>query len=326
MISGEDQALIRMMLRIRMVEEEIARRYPEQEMRCPTHLSIGQEAVASALSLVARTSDFAVSTHRGHAHYLGKGGSLRRMIAEIYGRETGCSRGKGGSMHLIDTDVCFMGTSAIVGNSIPIGVGLGLSSKFARTGQVSFVFFGEGATEEGVFFESINFAALHQLPVVFICENNLYSVYSPLHVRQPQTRDLVGIVSAMGIPSTLVDGNEYRATFESLHSATESVRQGEGPQFLEFLTYRRLEHCGPNSDDDLGYRPRSEVETWFSRDPLLLAKSKFSLDPTFVQWMAEVEQHLTSEIDDAFEFARMSPFPSSEEAFMGEYAAGNNGK
>lgn len=320
MIDQVDKALIRMMIRIRSVEEEIARRYVEQEMRCPTHLSIGQEAVPAALSLVSQPSDFAVSTHRGHAHYLGKGGSLRAMISEIYGRETGCSRGKGGSMHLIDTAVGFMGTSAIVGNSIPIGVGLGLSSKYMRSGQVSFVFFGEGATEEGVFYESVNFAALHQLPVVFVCENNMYSVYSPLHVRQPQSRDLVAIVSAMGIPSALVDGNDYRLVFESLQSATESVRMGGGPRFLEYSTYRHLEHCGPNSDDDLGYRSKDEVDAWFSRDPLLMVKERFSVEPTFASWLVEVEEQLTAEIGDAFDFAKSSPFPPRDDAFLGEYA------
>lgn len=314
------------MIRIRRVEEEIARRYVEQEMRCPTHLSIGQEAVPAALSLVSQPSDFAVSTHRGHAHYLGKGGSLRAMISEIYGRETGCSRGKGGSMHLIDTAVGFMGTSAIVGNSIPIGVGLGLSSKYMRSGQVSFVFFGEGATEEGVFYESVNFAALHHLPVIFVCENNMYSVYSPLHVRQPQSRDLVAIVSAMGIPSALVDGNDYRLVFESLQSATESVRTGGGPRFLEYSTYRHLEHCGPNSDDDLGYRSKDEVDAWFLRDPLLMVKERFSLEPTFASWIVEVHEQLTDEIGDAFDFAKSSPFPPKDEAFLGEYALGNNGK
>ncbi len=325
-IDQDDKALIRMMIRIRMVEEEIARRYVEQEMRCPTHLSIGQEAVPAALSLVAQSSDYAVSTHRGHAHYLGKGGSLRAMISEIYGRETGCSRGKGGSMHLIDTAVGFMGTSAIVGNSIPIGVGLGLSSKYKRTTQVSFVFFGEGATEEGVFYESVNFAALHQLPVIFVCENNLYSVYSPLHVRQPVNRDLVGVVSAMGIPSVRVDGNDYRLVFESLQSATESVRRGEGPRFMEYTTYRHLEHCGPNPDDVLGYRPKGEVDSWFSRDPLLRVNERFSVEPTFASWMVEVEKQLTDEIADAFDFAKSSPFPPRDEAFLGEYALGNNGK
>jgi pyruvate dehydrogenase E1 component alpha subunit len=309
-----------MMVRIRMVEEEIARRYSEQEMRCPTHLSIGQEAVPAALSLVALPSDFAVSTHRGHAHFLGKGGSLRAMISEIYGRETGCSRGKGGSMHLIDTAVGFMGTSAIVGNSIPIGVGLGLSSKYRRTSQVSFVFFGEGATEEGVFYESINFAALHELPVVFVCENNLYSVYSPLDVRQPRNRDLVGIVSAMGIPSVSLDGNDYRLVYESLQSAVESVRRGEGPRFMEYSTYRHLEHCGPNSDDDLAYRPISELSTWFARDPLVRVKERFSVEPTFAEWLVEIEQELIDEIEDAFYFAKSSPFPSKDEAFLGEYA------
>ena len=156
------------MYRIRSVEEEISKRYYEGKMRCPTHLSIGQEAVPAAFSKIALKSDFAVSSHRGHAHYLAKGGDLKSMIAEIYGKETGCSKGKGGSMHLIDLSVNFMGTSAIVGNSIPMGVGLGLSAKVKKTKQVSFIFFGDGAIEEGVFYESINFATLKKLPVVLL--------------------------------------------------------------------------------------------------------------------------------------------------------------
>ena len=178
------------MYRIRSVEEEISKRYSEGKMRCPTHLSIGQEAVPSAFSQIAKKNDFAVSSHRGHAHYLAKGGNLKSMLAEIYGKKTGCSGGKGGSMHLIDLAVNFMGTSAIVGNSIPVGVGLGMSAKIKNTKQVSFIFFGDGAIEEGIFYESINFAIVKKLPVVFICENNLYSVYSPFSVRQPKGRSI----------------------------------------------------------------------------------------------------------------------------------------
>ena len=172
--------------RIRSVETHIAENYSKGEMRCPTHLSIGQEAVSAALSQIMRKKDFAVSSHRAHAHYMAKGGSLKKMIAEIYGKVTGCSKGKGGSMHLIDIKSNFMGSTAIVGNTIPVGVGLALSSKIKKEDKFSFIFFGEGAVEEGVFYESINFAAIKKLPVIFICENNFYSVYSPLNVRQPK--------------------------------------------------------------------------------------------------------------------------------------------
>ena len=179
-------AIYALMKKIRMTEERIAEEYPKGEIRCPTHLSIGQEAPAAMVSLATRKSDFAVSTHRSHAHYIGKGGNLERMICELYGKENGCSKGKGGSMHLIDTEVGFMGSSAIVGNSIPIGTGISLSLKLNGSNAITIVYLGEAATEEGVFYESINFAALEKLKVLFVCENNKYSVYSPLSVRQPE--------------------------------------------------------------------------------------------------------------------------------------------
>ena len=206
------------MLRIRCVEEKIAERYPEGKMRCPTHLSIGQEAVPVAVSCVLNKKDFAVSTHRGHAHYLAKGGSLKKMIDEIHGKESGCSKGKGGSMHLIDKDVSFMGTSAIVGNSIPLGVGLGLSAKLKSTNQISCIYLGDGAIEQGVFYESINFAILKKLRVLFICENNLYSVYSPLSVRQPKNRKISHMVNGMGINSLECDGNDVISCRKTLKS------------------------------------------------------------------------------------------------------------
>ena len=172
--------LLKTIMRIRAIEEKIASKYSENKMRCPTHLSIGQEAGPAAISECLSNNDFAVSTHRGHAHYLAKGGDLKSMISEIYGKVTGCSRGKGGSMHLIDKKVGFMGTSAIVGNSIPIGVGLALSCQLKKEKNISVIYLGDGAIEEGVFYESLNFAILRNLRVLFVCENNLYSVYSPL--------------------------------------------------------------------------------------------------------------------------------------------------
>ncbi len=191
---GHDAALSRQllfsMLRIRAVEETIAARYSERKMRCPTHLSVGQESVAAAAGAVLRHTDLAVSGHRAHAHYLAKGGSLKAMIAEIYGKATGCSHGKGGSMHLVDESVGFMGSTAIVAGTVPVGVGLAYPMKIQHSGQIACIFLGDAVVETGVFFESVNFAVLRQLPVLFVCENNLYSVYSPMGVRQPAGRSI----------------------------------------------------------------------------------------------------------------------------------------
>src|SRR5581483_333859 len=182
--------LYHQMLRIRAVEEAIAALYSEQQMRCPVHLSIGQEAVAAGSCAAVEQTDYAMSGHRSHAHYLAKGGSLRAMMAEIYGKAAGCCGGKGGSMHLVDLAAGFLGAVPIVGSTIPIAVGTAFASKARGESRVTLSFFGEGATEEGVFHESINFASLKKLPVVFVCENNFYSVYSPLSVRQPAQREV----------------------------------------------------------------------------------------------------------------------------------------
>src|SRR3989442_1358391 len=226
------------MKRIRFVEEEIAARYAEGGMRCPTHLSIGQEAVAAAVGAALRRDDLAVSGHRAHAHYLAKGGSLKAMIAEIYGKATGCARGKGGSMHLIDESAGFMGSTAIVGGTVPVGVGLAYGMKLRRTSQVSCIFMGDAVAEAGVFFESVNFAVLKKLPVLFVCENNLYSVYSPLRVRQPEGRRIHEMVSAMGMPADHGDGNDAPLVYEAVAEGIEAIRAGEGPRFFEFATYR----------------------------------------------------------------------------------------
>ena len=198
------------MLRIRLVEESIANKYSEQKMRCPTHLSIGQEAIAVGVCSNLTNEDQVLSTHRAHAHYLAYGGCLNSMLAEIYGKVTGCSKGMGGSMHLNDKSVGFMGSTAIVSNTIPVAVGLALAIKIKKLKSISCVFFGAGATEEGAFYESINFAIIHNLPVLFICENNLYSVYSGLEVRQPKGRKIFEMVRAFGIESSHGDGNNVQ--------------------------------------------------------------------------------------------------------------------
>ena len=304
------------MLLIREVDEKIAEKYHEEQMRCPTHLSIGQECVPACLSLCSDKDDFAVSTHRGHAHYLGKGGDLRKMIAEIYGKSTGCSRGKGGSMHLIDLDVNFMGTSAIVGNSIPVGVGLGLSISLKKTQQISIIFLGDSAVEEGVFYESVNFAVVRKLPVLFICENNLYSVYSPLSVRQPDNRKIHKMVEGLGISTSYADGNDTKATYDILSKTINGIRNGKGPHFIEFSTYRWREHCGPNFDNDIGYRTEEEFLEWKKLDPLKALQKIINQEDKI--------NHIKNEIDnqvlDAFNYAENSPFPKTSEAFEGVFA------
>jgi pyruvate dehydrogenase E1 component alpha subunit len=308
------------MCRIRSVEERIAAEYSAGKMRCPTHLSIGQEAVPAALSECVNITDFAVSTHRGHAHYLAKGGDLRAMIAELHGKVTGCSRGRGGSMHLVDSSVGFMGTTAIVGNSIPIGVGLALSAQLKRTDQISVIFLGDGAIEEGVFYESANFAVVRNLPTLFICENNLYSVYSPLSVRQPKDRSISKLAEAIGLTAITGDGNNVLEAFEIIHKAVEALKKGESPYFLEFYTYRMLEHCGPNYDNDLGYRDIEEVEKWKEKDPIKHLEKTMHGDEKFFEQIQVIHTEISQEIEEAFNLVKQDPFPDPQEAYHGVYA------
>jgi pyruvate dehydrogenase E1 component alpha subunit len=309
------------MMEIRLVEEEIAKRYFEWKMRCPTHLCIGQEAIAAAVGMVLKEDDFMVSGHRAHGHYLGKGGDLKKMIAEIYGKVTGCSAGKGGSMHLIDKEKKFMGSTAIVGGTIPVGVGLGLSIKLQGKSQISCIFFGDGATEEGVFYESINYAALKKLPVLFICENNYYSVYSPLKVRQPASRNVCRLVESMGIHSGHGDGNNVAEVYRKVNESVRDIRNGHGSCFLEFTTYRWREHCGPNYDNNIGYRSEEEYKSWKERDPIALLESRLLEHGVISEVDIEKkEMDICQEISDAFTFSENSSFPTPDQAFKGLYA------
>ncbi len=310
--------LFEQVYRTRSIEEEIAKRYKFGKMRCPTHLSIGQESVPAALSLIMRKKDFAVSSHRAHAHFLAKGGSLKKMIAEIYGKKTGCSGGKGGSMHLIDLNSNFMGSTAIVGNTIPIGVGLGLSSIIKNKNQFSFIFFGDGAVEEGVFYESVNFAIVKKLPVVFVCENNFYSVYSPLKVRQPKKRKIYKMVSSLGIKSFYNESDDPYILYKFLKNKINFKDINSGPYFFEFKNYRWREHCGPNYDNDIGYRQKNEFKYWIQKDPLLRIKKRLNFLNT--KKIEIIEKKIKREISSAFKYAEISKFPDTKEAFKGIYA------
>ncbi|MCR9214747.1 MAG: thiamine pyrophosphate-dependent dehydrogenase E1 component subunit alpha [Proteobacteria bacterium] len=303
------------MRRIRTVEETIAERYSDQEMRCPTHLSSGQEAVSAAIGAVLRPSDLAVSGHRAHAHYLAKGGDLNAMIAEIYGKVTGCARGKGGSMHLVDEAVGFMGSTAIVGGTVPVGVGLAYSLMLNETDDIVCIFLGDAVVETGVFHESLNFATLKNLPVLFLCENNFYSVYSPLSVRQSHMRQIHEKVSGFGITTEDGDGNDVAAVHEIVSRTVAGIRDGNGPAFLEFSTFRWREHCGPNYDDDLGYRPDQFIEDWNAREPIGLFESQALAEGSLTQDDIDALQSgIEDEVKAAFEFAKASDFPPASEA------------
>lgn len=304
-------------LRIHRIESRIADAYSSGNMRCPVHLSIGQEIPSSIFEQVVVPGDTALSTHRAHAHYLAMGGNLSRMIAEIYGKATGCSKGRGGSMHLVDLEKGFLGSSAIVGNSIPIGVGVGYANQLRSNGQVSFIFLGDGAAEEGSFYESANFAVIHNLPVVFILENNLYSVYTNLTFRHPENRSLAELSRAIGLKSAKVNDVDFQESFEKLRELTEHSRGGNGPALLEIGTYRTLEHCGPNDDDNLGYRPITEIEQFKNVDLILRLERESEIS---ISEKNELILKIDNEINDAFNFAESSPFPSYSDVIAGVYA------
>ncbi|MDX2187695.1 MAG: thiamine pyrophosphate-dependent dehydrogenase E1 component subunit alpha [Opitutaceae bacterium] len=306
-------SLLKGMVRIRLVEEAIAANYGRQEMRCPVHLSIGQEAPAVGVCAALRDGDQVMSGHRSHAHYLAKGGSLNAMIAEMMGKETGCCKGRGGSMHLVDLQAGFVGAVPIVGSTIPIAVGLAFADKTLGRDRVTVAFLGDAATEEGVFHESVNFALLHKLPVLFICENNLYSVYSPLAVRQPTERSIADITAGHGMRSEKHDGNDPLAVYEATLSAAQHARSGKGPVLLELATYRWREHCGPGYDNHIGYRSEEEFLAWKAKDPIELQKTRMKHEAIHdAEDMARFEEEVGAEINEAFSLARSAPAPSAD--------------
>lgn len=309
------------MYRIRMVEEAIANRYVEQQMRCPVHLSVGQECVPTAVSEALMPGDLAVSAHRSHAHYLAKGGNLRAMLAELYGKVTGCARGRGGSMHLIDGDAGLVAAVPIVGSAISIGVGVAWAQKFRSSESVVVVYLGDGATEEGVFGESLDFALLHDLRVLFVVENNYYSVYTHLRDRQSERRRIADLARGHGLEAFVEDGNDALKTYALARNAVQHVRDSGQPLLLEFETYRWLEHCGPNSDDQLNYRDPEEVREWLSRDPIRGLESILVSEGALSEVMLKARlSAIQLEIDEAMHFAISSAFPDEGELLEGVYA------
>lgn len=312
--------LYRDMVRIRMVEEEIVARYAQETMRCPVHLSIGQEAVPVGLSAALRKTDQAVSTHRCHAHYLAKGGDLKAMLCELMGREPGCCGGRGGSMHLFDRDVGMLLSLPIVAASIPVGVGAALAMKQRGEDNVAVIYLGDASVEEGVFHESANFAAVRKLPAIFVCENNLYSVYTPLRDRQPD-RPITELARGHGLHSIQVDGNDALGVYQAGAALIARARSGQGPSFMLADTYRWREHCGPNYDNTLGYRTVAEFESWKARDPIERLKAQLEAAGALdAAKRRAIESDIVAEITAAFAFAESAPFPSLATATSHLYA------
>lgn len=315
--------LYREMLRIRIIEELIAHVYAEQEMRCPVHLSVGQEAVAVGVCAALEPADYAFGTHRAHGHYLAKGGSLLGLFGELYGRKTGCCQGRGGSMHLIDASAGFVAAAPIVGSTIPIAVGAAFGTALQGQSRVTVAFFGEGATEEGVFHEAVNFAAMRRLPVIFVCENNGFSVYSPMSVRRPANMLVHRLVEAYGIESRCGDGNDVAEVYEFTREAVERARQGGGPSFLEFKTGRWREHCGPNYDDDLGYRDADVIEQMKSACPVATLREALFGEALWTEAEDKaLVQELTAEAEHALREAKESPYPEQGAVLDEEIYAG----
>lgn len=316
-ISGISMEVLRelygTMLRIQKVELKIAQLYHEDEMKTPVHLCLGQEAVAAGVCSHLNADDYVFSNHRGHGHYIAKGGDVKAMIAELYNRETGCSKGRGGSMHLIDTSVGLLGTSSIVGGCIPIATGAALGSVLKKKNRVSVAFFGDAAVEEGVIYESINFAVLKKLPVVYVCENNFYSVCSHLSKRQAKD-DIYRRFEGFPIPGYRVDGNNVIEVYRIAQKAIDNARRGDGPSFMECRTYRLKDHHGTGSGVEVGYRTQEEVDEWATKCPVKNFEC-FLLEQN-IMTASEIEEFagaIDQEVEEAFKFAQTSPLPDGND-------------
>jgi TPP-dependent pyruvate/acetoin dehydrogenase alpha subunit len=308
------------MLLIRKIEERIAEEYHNNEMRCPVHLSIGQEACAVGACIELKTKDVLYSTHRSHAHYIAKKCDLKSMISEIYGKETGCCGGRGGSMHLIDTKKSMYGSIPIVGSSIALALGSAYYQKINNKNNITVVFIGDASIEEGIFHESANFASLHNLPLVFICENNLYSVYTNINERQPHS-NLIKHAEAHNIKSKHIDGNDVLKVYEEINNSRKKCLKNEGPFFFQLDTYRWREHCGPNYDNDLGYRSEKEFNLWKSKCPLKKFRKKLVKEKILNDVKEKkINNYIDKKIEKVFEFAKKSNLPNYKKAERFVYA------
>ena len=299
--TGTLLALYRTMLVVRRTEEQLARAHQVGLIHGACHTYVGEEAVATGVCANLRADDAVFSTHRGHGHALAKGVSPAALMAELFGRATGVSRGRGGSMHLFAPEVGLMGTSGIVGPCILQAAGAGYSFKLLNTDRVGVAFFGDGASNNCAFHEGLNMASIWKLPTIFVCENNLYATEVPIS-QSAGNPNVAGRAIAYGIPGVQVDGNDVLKVYEAAREAVQRARSGGGPTLIECRTYRTRAHS--EGMRDAGYRGAEEVEAWKARDPLKLLAAQLP-----AQDIAAIEAEVKTEIDAAYEFARNSPYP-----------------
>lgn len=298
-----------LMLVIRKVEEFIGDMVTAGVVKCPAHLGIGQEAVPVGLSRWLRPTDRVFGAHRSHSHFLALGASVTQLFAEILGRVTGASRGMGGSMHIYSHEHGFLGSVPIVAASVPIATGAGLAAKMDGRGDVAISYFGDGAIEEGAVHESLNLASVMQLPVIFVCENNLFASHMHIDIRQP-ANSTARLARAHGIPAYTVDGNNVMTMTDIAQEAIQRGREGGGPSFIEAVTYRWRGHVGPREDLDVGVRRSDDLKIWKKRDPIArLVNGLFAADMLSPQDYEDLQARVECEVQDAWQKAEDSPFP-----------------
>jgi TPP-dependent pyruvate/acetoin dehydrogenase alpha subunit len=303
--------LHRAMLTIRLAEQRIIELYPSDKIQSPVHLSIGQEAVSAGVCRALRPDDRIYGTYRGHGIYIAKGGSLDRLFAELYGRDAGCARGKGGSMHLAAPEAGLMGCSAIVASTIPVAVGDALACRMRGLDRVVVSLFGDGAVDEGVFYESVNFAAVKNLPVVFVLENNRYAIHSKVEDRHRQTK-LYKLTEGLGLKGSRHDGNDAGLVHRLTARAVEAARRGRGPVLLEFMTDRWHEHVGPGTDFQEAYRDPKDRSAAAKNDPLKKSRARLKALKVPAAAVAAVEDEVRRAVDAAVAFAEAAPFPGPD--------------
>jgi len=309
--------MYRKLLEIRIFEEKVFELYAQNLVPGTIHLYTGEEAVAVGVCSNLRKDDYITSTHRGHGHCIAKGAQPKQIMAEILGKKTGYCKGKGGSMHIADFSVGMLGATAVVGAGLPIAMGAGLSIKLSRTDNVVACFFGDGASNQGTFHEAINMAAIWKLPVIFVCENNVYAM-GTRRSRVMLIENIADRAQAYGISGVAVDGNDVLAVYEAAQKAVERARRGEGPTLIECKTYR---HKGHSRIDPAKYRPKEEVEEWLRKDPIKRFREKLMQTEVLTETeIQQVEKDVLAEIDEAAKYALQSPFPDPEEALEDVYA------
>lgn len=310
----------RRMVRIRIFEEEAGKLMEAGKIPGALHLYVGEEAVAAGVMVHLRDTDQITSTHRGHGHLVAKGGDLRKMYAELYGRATGYCKGKGGSMHISDLDLGMLGANGIVGAGPPIAIGAAFSNQYRGTDDVTCCFFGDGASNEGTLHEAANMAALYRLPVIFVCENNGFGEFTRQE-RHQAVRDIADRAAGYGMPGVVADGMDAVAVFESAGEAIARARRGEGPTLLEYKTYRYFDHVGIRGMG-VSYREDSEVLAWRQRDPIVTLEARLAeegiLSP---EAAAAVHEAVRAEVEEAIAFAEASPFPDPSALYEDVYSS-----